>query len=129
MYIHKSCYGLCPRCVWRYNGGCSEWQREDNNMNEDYIGTPMEELDSFQRQLKRFDIKERGVEDSLLFPMLVEAVNGPYSTLFSPKLPSGRSDVQHQKTCPVCGRKLVNLYRRNREWKCRACWEEHNEQR
>lgn len=97
MYIHKSCYGLCPRCVWRYNEGCSEWQREDNNMNEDYIGTPMEGLDAFQRQLKRFDIKER--------------------------------DVVHQKTCPVCGRKLVNLYRRNHEWKCRSCWEGHNEQR
>lgn len=23
--LHKHCYGLCVRCVWRYNGGCSEW--------------------------------------------------------------------------------------------------------
>lgn len=23
---HKPCYGLCCRCVWRYNGGCSEWK-------------------------------------------------------------------------------------------------------
>lgn len=22
---HKSCYGKCDRCVWRNNGGCSEW--------------------------------------------------------------------------------------------------------
>ncbi len=22
----KLCYGKCPRCVWRWNGGCSEWQ-------------------------------------------------------------------------------------------------------
>lgn len=32
--------------------------------------------------------------------------------------------VRHQQTCPVCGRKLVNTYFRNGEWKCRRCWEE-----
>lgn len=32
--------------------------------------------------------------------------------------------VRHQQTCPVCGRKLVNTYFRNGEWKCRMCWEE-----
>ena len=21
----KPCYGKCERCVWFYNGGCSEW--------------------------------------------------------------------------------------------------------
>lgn len=21
----KPCYGKCDRCVWKYNGGCSEW--------------------------------------------------------------------------------------------------------
>lgn len=21
----KPCYGLCDRCVWKFNGGCSEW--------------------------------------------------------------------------------------------------------
>ena len=21
----KNCYGRCDRCVWRDNGGCSEW--------------------------------------------------------------------------------------------------------
>ena len=32
----------------------------------------------------------------------------------------------HHETCPVCGAKLVNLYRRSlqdRVWKCRECWE------
>ena len=24
---HKRCYGKCDRCVWKYNGGCSEWPR------------------------------------------------------------------------------------------------------
>lgn len=22
---HKPCYGKCARCVWKRNGGCSEW--------------------------------------------------------------------------------------------------------
>lgn len=24
---HKECYGKCRKCVWAYNGGCSEWER------------------------------------------------------------------------------------------------------
>lgn len=31
--------------------------------------------------------------------------------------------VRHQQTCPVCGRKLVNTYRKDGVWKCRRCWE------
>lgn len=27
----KPCYGLCERCVWKYNGGCSEWNRRADN--------------------------------------------------------------------------------------------------
>ena len=23
--LYKWCYGKCKDCVWRYNGGCSEW--------------------------------------------------------------------------------------------------------
>ena len=23
----KWCFGLCDRCVWKYNGGCSEWTK------------------------------------------------------------------------------------------------------
>ena len=25
MMKHKPCYGKCERCIWRDNGGCSEW--------------------------------------------------------------------------------------------------------
>jgi ribosomal protein L37AE/L43A len=39
--------------------------------------------------------------------------------LFKPEKP-----VRHQKTCPACGRTLVNLYRRDGVWKCRRCWKE-----
>ena len=28
-----------------------------------------------------------------------------------------------RQTCPQCGRHLVNIYRRGKEWKCRQCWE------
>ena len=21
------CYGKCDKCVWKYNGGCSEWTK------------------------------------------------------------------------------------------------------
>ena len=31
--------------------------------------------------------------------------------------------VVHHETCPCCGAKLVNLYRRDNKWKCRLCWE------
>ena len=40
---HKPCYGKCDRCVWKYNGGCSEWDKrlinefinkEENNSHE-----------------------------------------------------------------------------------------------
>lgn len=32
--------------------------------------------------------------------------------------------VRHQKTCPVCGRRMVNTYLRDGVWKCRRCLEE-----
>lgn len=25
MFDLKPCYGKCELCVWKYNGGCSEW--------------------------------------------------------------------------------------------------------
>lgn len=24
---HKKSYGKCGRCVWKNNGGCSEWRK------------------------------------------------------------------------------------------------------
>lgn len=29
MTKHKKCYGKCDRCVWKNNGGCSEWRRNN----------------------------------------------------------------------------------------------------
>ena len=33
----------------------------------------------------------------------------------------------HRETCPQCGRRLVNIYRRGEEWKCRKCWEKEGQ--
>lgn len=41
-----------------------------------------------------------------------------FHKLFKPEKP-----VRHQQTCPECGRKLVNTYRRDGIWKCKKCWE------
>lgn len=30
-------------------------------------------------------------------------------------------DVLHRETCPVCGKRLVNIYRYGKEWLCRTC--------
>lgn len=32
--------------------------------------------------------------------------------------------VRHQQTCPVCGRSLVNTYKRDSVWKCKRCWDQ-----
>lgn len=39
---------------------------------------------------------------------------------------NSQATVVHQETCPCCGSKLVNLYRRDNEWKCRRCWEKYD---
>lgn len=84
----------------------------------------MDEQNVFQRQLKRFDLKNGNnlLDQSLLFPALVEAISGPYSQTIPIKL-KGSKPVKHQETCPVCGSKLVNLYLKNRQWKCKKCWD------
>ena len=60
--------------------------------------------------------------------------DGPYTETFEDEFArlvrrirnSQKATVVHQETCPCCGAKLVNLYRREREWKCRLCWEKHD---
>lgn len=31
----KSCYGKCDRCIWKENGGCSEWNGYKNTKTKD----------------------------------------------------------------------------------------------
>jgi transposase len=31
--------------------------------------------------------------------------------------------IRRQETCPCCGKKMINIYRREEEWKCKACWD------
>ena len=30
----KPCYGKCESCAWKYNGGCSEWNRWGHRVKE-----------------------------------------------------------------------------------------------
>ena len=34
-----------------------------------------------------------------------------------------RRQIEHQATCPTCGRTMVNVYKREGAWKCKACWD------
>lgn len=31
--------------------------------------------------------------------------------------------VERGRECPICGRKRVNIYLRDKEWKCKQCWD------
>lgn len=67
-------------------------------------------------------------------------INGPYTNILEDDYKrilqriqkNGTKMVVHHETCPVCGKKLVNLYaRRNaitekNDWRCRACWESYD---
>lgn len=62
---------------------------------------------------------------------------GPYSTSMLDQDPEFRrlkrqlhiartKTVIHHETCPKCGAKLVNLYRKSPEdskWMCKKCWD------
>ena len=61
-------------------------------------------------------------------------LEGPYSEMWDDEMrrlvrrltKHRNATVVHQETCPCCGAKLVNLYRRDNEWRCRRCWEKHD---
>ena len=62
--------------------------------------------------------------------------DGPYSNMYlymdRPKRrPYNKRDdapKQCQQTCPCCGRKMVNIYLKDDEWKCKQCWDKLDEQ-
>ena len=61
-------------------------------------------------------------------------LNGPYTEMLDEEMARimrrfnkyGSLQVVHHETCPICGSKLVNLYRRENEWRCRRCWEKYD---
>lgn len=67
-------------------------------------------------------------------------INGPYSSVLEEDYErilrriqkNGTRMIVHHETCPVCGKRLVNLYaRRNiitekNDWRCRSCWEAYD---
>lgn len=52
--------------MYSRRGKSFEQVLEELDPNENYIGTPLEGLDAFQRQLKRFDIKVRGAGSDMV---------------------------------------------------------------
>lgn len=55
--------------------------------------------------------------------------DGPYTRMALPglrKLLRPSKPIAHQQTCPVCGRTLVNLYKRGEEWRCKKCWDKED---
>ena len=44
-----------------------------------------------------------------------------YKVLY--KLLAPGKPIRHHETCQVCGRTLVNIYRRDGVWKCKKCWD------
>ena len=68
-------------------------------------------------------------------------IDGPYTNILEEDYKrilqriqkNGRAMVVHHETCPVCGKKLVNLYARKNaisgknDWKCRTCWEAYDD--
>lgn len=52
---------------------------------------------------------------------IASALGGPYSEQFPFERPKW-TNVRHREICPCCGKTLVNLYYKRREWKCKECW-------
>ena len=57
-----------------------------------------------------------------------ETMDEEYARILRRIRKNSRATVVHQETCPCCGAKRVNLYRRDKEWKCRRCWEKHDKE-
>ena len=66
---------------------------------EQYKGTPLEHLDAFQRQLKRFDIKVKGADSDVVSKFFRQLAN---RRCFSQNMWPGRCDREWRRTifCP-----------------------------
>lgn len=40
--------------------------------------------------------------------------------------PGKKVDKLCRQTCPVCGKKMVNIYRREKMWQCKQCWDKED---
>lgn len=65
-------------------------------------------------------------------PVYNEPPGEEYGRLMRRLNKNARAAVVHHETCPVCGKKLVNLYARKNnisgknDWRCRTCWEAYD---
>lgn len=58
---------------------------------------------------------------SCTLPFCYEYGSDGFLTPSLKRLRTKKVDVLHCETCPVCGKRLVNLYKYNKEWLCRTC--------
>lgn len=55
---------------------------------------------------------------------MLDYILDEYTRLFTLRVRRRKNSlVVHHQTCPVCGRTLVNLYRKGGVWKCKKCWD------
>lgn len=61
----------------------------------------------------------------MISDLFYDILHGPYSGMMRPKV-KPMPTVLHQKTCPKCGRTLVNLYYSevSKDYKCKRCLDE-----
>ena len=65
-------------------------------------------------------------------PVYNEPPDEEYGRLMRRLNKNARAAVVHHENCPVCGKKLVNLYARKNnisgknDWRCRTCWEAYD---
>ena len=58
---------------------------------------------------------------SAVLPYTTEEMLSFIAPTMTKALHRKKVDVVHRETCPVCGKRLVNLYRYGKEWLCRTC--------
>lgn len=65
----------------------------------------------------------------MISDMFYEIMHGPYSEMLRGKVKiKPMPTVLHQKTCPKCGRTLVNIYYSevSKDYKCKRCLDEEH---
>lgn len=66
-------------------------------------------------------LREMASGNSATLPYTTEELVSFIAPTMAKALRRKKVDVVHRETCPVCGKRLVNLYRYNKEWLCRTC--------
>lgn len=66
-------------------------------------------------------LREMASGNSATLPYTTEDLVSFIAPTMTKALHRKKVNVIHRETCPVCGKRLVNLYRYGKEWLCRTC--------